>query len=592
MFCKGVSFLAVNPKIKQLAEYIRSKRKARDVRESISSGLESMSEDVVENETRQSKVEQQFQVVLDETTGKDVISAPELLAARIGVDGTVYPNAKARIDAEQNETNRQLAQTEKKKADVTYVETLISQTTNGAIKGSFTTYLELTTAYPNGIDTGPFLVNENSNRYIWDVNKRKWVSIGPYEPAEIADKTVSELKTTFMEVSDEKDVTVNLIPDVLGTLGVYYDPSTGKPVTNDQTMTYKATGKITKGDFATMKSFGVQSWIFFTSANIRISSQELNPDVVTELAFPTDTAYVIGNIKDFYFPVNDPNRSPYPKGVATATIVKTNRKYNIKDLIIEDENLSEEIKATIEKEKQGKYAGKIVVNLGDSIIEATNPSISDVVADELGSTTINGGFGGCMMCPHPNAEYAKFSMTAVAEAIATGNWSIQENATGVPAAFKNTVARLKAVDWTQVYCVVISYGTNDWLNSNPLDNSSDKYDKASYLGALRYSIRKLLQAYPNLKILVTAPIFRSTNDRTENSTNWKNGSGLLMSGYVEGLNIVGKELFIPIADTFFGLGLNAWNESFYFPANDGTHPNAIGRQLLGQKIASTIRYVY
>lgn len=101
--------MAVNPKIKQLAEYIRSKRKARDVRESISSGLESMSEDVVENESRQLKVEQQFQVVLDETTGKDVISAPELLAARIGVDGTVYPNAKARIDAEQNETNRQLA---------------------------------------------------------------------------------------------------------------------------------------------------------------------------------------------------------------------------------------------------------------------------------------------------------------------------------------------------------------------------------------------------------------------------------------------------------------------------------------------------
>lgn len=584
--------MGVDPNIKQKAEYIRGKQKGSEVRESLASGLESMSEDVVFNSGRQDNIEGQFKEVLKETTGKDVISAPEIIAAKIDAKGKKHNSLKERLDEEQQGNTLQLAQTEKKKADITYVETLISQTTNGAIKGSFTTYIELAAAYPNGVDTGPFLVNENSHRYIWDVNKLKWVSIGPYEPAEIADKTVSELKTTFMEVADESDETVNLIPDVLRKLGVYYDPTSGKPVTNDQTMTYKATGKINKGDFATMKSFGVQSWIFYTIADVRISSQEINPDVVTELAFPTDAAYAIGNIKDFYFPVNDPNRSPYPKGVATATIIKTNRKYNIKDLIIEDENLSEDIKANIEKVKNGKYEGKTIVNLGDSIIEAANPSISNFIEDDLGSIVVNGGFGGCMMCPHPNAEYAKFSMTAVADAIVTGNWSLQENATGVPAAFKNTIARLKEVNWSLVYCIVISYGTNDWLNSNPLDNSNDKYDKASYLGALRYSIRKLLQAYPNLKILVTAPIFRSTNNRTENSTNWKNGSGLLMANYVDGLNEAGEGLLIPVADTFYGLGINQWNESHYFPANDGTHPNANGRLLLGQKIASTIRNVY
>ncbi|MFL2100098.1 glycosyl hydrolase family 28-related protein [Desemzia sp. FAM 23989] len=102
--------MSVDPNIKQKASYIRTKQKGSEVRESLAAGLESMSEDVVETVDRQDYVEQQFQVVLDETTGKDVISAPELLAARIGVDGTVYPNAKARIDAEQNETNRQLAQ--------------------------------------------------------------------------------------------------------------------------------------------------------------------------------------------------------------------------------------------------------------------------------------------------------------------------------------------------------------------------------------------------------------------------------------------------------------------------------------------------
>ena len=103
--------MAINPKIKEKAEKIRKEVYGKDVREALASGLEVMSEDVEETKQRQDNVESQFQAVLDETTGKDVISAPEIIAARVGADDTNYPNLKERLDTEYQKLSSQLAQT-------------------------------------------------------------------------------------------------------------------------------------------------------------------------------------------------------------------------------------------------------------------------------------------------------------------------------------------------------------------------------------------------------------------------------------------------------------------------------------------------
>ncbi|WP_373738118.1 hypothetical protein [Jeotgalibaca porci] len=99
--------MAINPKIKQKAEDIRSKIFGSEVRESLASGIEAISEDVEATIGRQDYVEEQFQDVLDETTGKDVISAPELIAARNGKS-----NLKTRLDDEHAQVTAQLQQTE------------------------------------------------------------------------------------------------------------------------------------------------------------------------------------------------------------------------------------------------------------------------------------------------------------------------------------------------------------------------------------------------------------------------------------------------------------------------------------------------
>lgn len=91
-----------------LARWIRQKMYGRDVRESIAQFVEWVSvltnkaiDKVDDNAERQTTLEEQFQSVLNETTSKDVISAPEIIAARGG---------KATLGERLDETTMQLAE--------------------------------------------------------------------------------------------------------------------------------------------------------------------------------------------------------------------------------------------------------------------------------------------------------------------------------------------------------------------------------------------------------------------------------------------------------------------------------------------------
>src|SRR5690606_14960867 len=80
----------------------------REVRGAIHDGIKKINEEVENTTDRQDSVEAQFQSVLDETTGKDVISAPEITAARVGADDTNYPNLKERLDTEYQKLSSRL----------------------------------------------------------------------------------------------------------------------------------------------------------------------------------------------------------------------------------------------------------------------------------------------------------------------------------------------------------------------------------------------------------------------------------------------------------------------------------------------------
>lgn len=117
--------MAIPENIEQLANDIRTKIYGTEVRESLAKGIEEAGNIADETKVRQDELETQFKTVIDETTGKDVVSAPEILAARVSVTGTTYTTLKERLDQEHESVTTQLARTSNEIVDARGGETVL-----------------------------------------------------------------------------------------------------------------------------------------------------------------------------------------------------------------------------------------------------------------------------------------------------------------------------------------------------------------------------------------------------------------------------------------------------------------------------------
>ena len=248
---------------------------------------------------------------------------------------------------------------------------------------------------------------------------------------------------------------------------------------------------------------------------------------------------------------------------------------------------------------RSRHEGKICVCFGDSVTgNMTSPNdYPTVLAEETGMTVVNAGFGGCRMSDtHPTAAYAAFSMVKIADAVASGDWSVQDsNVSGLSTATNGTehLAALKEVDWSKVDFVTIAYGTNDIQSAVGIDNASNPHDTKKYLGALRYAITKILTAYPHIKMLLLTPIYRYWNDENiDSDSKMFNGGTQHFIEWGDGLLEVAEEYKIPAVDMYRTLGFNSITRAYYFPSNDGTHPNAKGLKVMGGKIAAKLLSEY
>lgn len=247
--------------------------------------------------------------------------------------------------------------------------------------------------------------------------------------------------------------------------------------------------------------------------------------------------------------------------------------------------------------------GKVIVNLGDSIFgmyEAPN-DISTKLAELTGASVYNCGFGGCRMAKHSSAYFDPFSMYRLADAIVSGDFSLQDeaiklakmdvNQTGALVfKFPTTLARLKDIDFKKVDIVTIAYGTNDWRGGNSLDHDTNSFDIDCIAGALRYSVEKLLTKYPHLKVFICSPIYRCWNNpdgsiRYDSDSSASAVNGVLLTDIVKKEKEVAKEYNLPFVDNYHKLGINKINRLRYFSVADGTHPNLAARQLIAAHIA-------
>lgn len=232
-------------------------------------------------------------------------------------------------------------------------------------------------------------------------------------------------------------------------------------------------------------------------------------------------------------------------------------------------------------------SGRKVVVFGDSLIGMTRDqtSVPAYAAAYTGAKVYNVGFGGCRMSKHPSNGYAAFSMWALADAVASGDYATQEaQAPSGSDYFASQLDVLKSIDFTSVDAIVIHYGTNDFAANVPLDDSANLLSTDTVCGALRYSIKKLLTAFPKIKIFISLPLYRMWNG--VGAETYKNSLEKTLPEYDSGLKTVAEEHNLPTIDGYKRLGMNTINAGAYL--SDGTHLNDFGRKQFGELIGGCL----
>ena len=254
--------------------------------------------------------------------------------------------------------------------------------------------------------------------------------------------------------------------------------------------------------------------------------------------------------------------------------------------------------AKLTKELQSLYLlkDKTIVNFGDSIFGNARPpqDISTILAKLTGATVKNGAFGGCRMAVH-TGHWDAFSMYRLAYAIANNDYSLQDDALNYDdrtSYAEEPLAVIKNTDFSKVDIVTIAYGTNDWNGGNAADNADNLYDTTTVCGALRYSVETLLTAFPQLRIFVLLPTYRFWMDSagafTEDSETKTNKYGKTLGEYNQAIKSVAESYNLPVIDNYKQLGINKFNRTQHFPANDGTHHNGNGRNVIATHLAKKL----
>ena len=213
-----------------------------------------------------------------------------------------------------------------------------------------------------------------------------------------------------------------------------------------------------------------------------------------------------------------------------------------------------------------KYEDQTCVCFGDSITGGFEPpdDYPTVISRLTGLTTVNAGFGGVRMSSHPYPEIDAFSFYRLADAIATDDWSLQDQYVAeLP--LTNSQSRynaLRAVNWSEVDFITIAFGAMDISGQVPIEDPNDLKSVNTVMGALRYSLERIQSTYPHIKILVLTPIYRYWAEEAKDSDQML-FAGHTFTDYVDGIITVAQEYKLPYVDMYRTLGFNSITRVYY-----------------------------
>ena len=423
-----------------------------------------------------------------------------------------------------------------------------------------------------------------------------------YTPQELTEEQQAQARANIGTAKFEKDLGAFTPPNVLAGMSISYTEgaawgSSGSIVSNQYTKNYGAISELV--DVIAGQTYRIPKF----RGNISLyDANGKNQQQIAHTTYP---------LVDFVFVVPDGkakvgiNFMIDTIGAPTVMYRETMTDEEFAALPLKNDDVSithENIKSDAAVSLLAPLKGKTIVNFGDSIFGIARPpeDISTRLAELTGAAVHNCGFGGCRMAAHADANYDAFSMYRLANAVATGDFSLQEfaltntAAATVPSYFAETVALLKNIDFSKVDIITIAYGTNDWNGGYTpgggyvIDPPSQGLFDVYYLGgALRHSIETILTAHPHIRIVICCPTYRWFLDESNNfleDSDTKVVTTHTLADCINQEREIAEEYKLPFIDNY-NIGINKINRLYYFPANDGAHHNINGRRLIAEHIA-------
>lgn len=226
-----------------------------------------------------------------------------------------------------------------------------------------------------------------------------------------------------------------------------------------------------------------------------------------------------------------------------------------------------------------------ILCLGDSIF-GNDGEIVSYLAQFTGSNVVNGAIGGTRASIRSGTDAFQYlDGKNLVQALTSGNWTNQDSAVtslqGTYTWLPSRIANLKALDMSKVDLVTMDWGTNDYTGGQT---------KETILSAYNDIIDTLQSAYPELKILITTPIWRYFDD-TENGDNKKYADATLKE-IAEAIEAFAKEKRIHVLNAYQDMPLSYNTAVTYFDTDSGVHLNNNGNKVYAHLLNGKIRSLY
>lgn len=255
---------------------------------------------------------------------------------------------------------------------------------------------------------------------------------------------------------------------------------------------------------------------------------------------------------------------------------------NSGEYVLGSMRLTEENMGTVEPFKTIRK--RTIVTLGDSIFgyRTGETGVSNLVAEGLGCTVINGAFSGTRaVARSEDSGYNDFDFSALVDAIAANDYTAQETAItdhSMSEQIQGQLANLKSADFSKVDIVTMNYGTNDYTGY---------FIKDTFVSGYKEAIGKLQAAWPQLEVVLLTPTYRmwyaEDGSFSEDGDTHTGHDGSTLPEIVEMVKQIAADLHIRCIDAY-NIGIGKHNYSHYFSTTDGVHHAENGRRRLAERI--------